>query len=41
MSGLIEMWCRCSYLILFLQVRDDWSYRNVVEVCVFDSSTSG
>jgi hypothetical protein len=29
------------YLNLVLQVRDEWSYRNVVEVYVFDSSFSG
>jgi hypothetical protein len=41
MSGLIEMWWRCVYLILVFQVRDEWPYINVVEVCIFGSSFSG
>jgi hypothetical protein len=41
MSDLLEMWWRCVYLILVLQVRDEWSYRNVVQVFVFDSISSG
>jgi hypothetical protein len=41
MSGHIEIWWRCVYLVLVFQVRDEWSYRNVMVVCVFDSSSSG
>jgi hypothetical protein len=41
MSGHTEMWWRCVYLVLVFQVTDEWSYRNVVDVCVFVSSSSG